>query len=131
MNRFGEAGRNTNAVDDSSAIALSDRLQWFASFVAIFRRKSLDELGQDGENFGTHKLVPLKTRFQGKDAAGHHDLVRRPLDDGSFTWTNNFLNFSVENFNVSEQGSLNDIIEAQRERHNPQEFNEHDGEELM
>ena len=131
MNRFGESGRNNGAVDDSSAIALSDRLQWFASFVAIFRRKSLEELGDDGENFGTHKLIPLKTRFQGKDAAGHHDLVRRPMPDGTFKWCSNFLNFSVENFNVNERGSLNDIIEAQSERFEPEEHNPTDGEELL
>ena len=99
--------------------------------MAIFRRKALEELGDDGENFGTHKLIPLKTRFQGKDAAGHHDLVRRPMPDGTFKWCNNFLNFSVENFNVNERGSLNDIIEAQSERFEPEEHNPTDGEELL
>ena len=120
MNRSGENHnrRGGDITDDSSAISLSDRLQWFASFVAIFRRKTLDEIAADGENFGTHKLVPLKTRFQGKDAAGHHDLVRRPMDDGSFRYMNNYLNFSVRNFNVEEQGSLHDVIESQMERFN-------------
>jgi replicative DNA helicase len=131
MNRSGEAGRNSSAVDDSSAISLSDRLQWFASFVAIFRQKSVDELGRDGENFGTHKLVPLKTRFQGRDAAGHHDLVRRPLENGSVVFEKNYLNFTVQNFNVEERGSLHDVVEAQLERFNPEDVNENDGEELM
>jgi hypothetical protein len=88
-------------------------------------------MASDGENFGTHKLIPLKTRFQGKNAVGHHDLVRRPMEDGSFRWMNNFLNFSVENFNVEERGSLHSIIEAQSERFNPQERNAQDGEELL
>jgi replicative DNA helicase len=133
MNRSGENHnrRGGDITDDSSAISLSDRLQWFASFVAIFRRKTLDEIATDGENFGTHKLVPLKTRFQGQDAAGHHDLVRRPMEDGSFRYMNNYLNFSVRNFNVEENGSLHDIIEAQRERFNPEETNPNDGEDLM
>lgn len=133
LNRSGENfnRRGADITDDSSAISLSDRLQWFASFVAIFRRKTLDEIADDGENFGTHKLVPLKTRFQGKDAAGHHDLVRRPMEDGSFKFVNNFLNFSVNNFNVQEEGSLHSIIEAQRERFSPEDANLLDGEELL
>ena len=65
-----------NGVDDSSAIAQSDRLQWFASFVAIFRRKSPEEISTEGREFGTHKLIPLATRFQGREAQGHTDLVR-------------------------------------------------------
>ena len=51
LNRSGENQnrRGSDIVDDSSAISLSDRLQWFASFVAIFRRKTLDEIASDGE----------------------------------------------------------------------------------
>ena len=44
---------------------------------------------------------------------------------------NNFLNFSVNNFNVKEQGSLHSIIEAQQERFNPEESNPLDGEDLL
>ena len=43
LNRSAE-GRNR--VDDSSAISLSDRLQWFAAFVGIFRQKDEEELMQ-------------------------------------------------------------------------------------
>jgi len=118
MNRSGENfNRKSNmVVDDSSAIALSDRLQWFASFVGIFRRKTVDEIASDGEQFGTHKLVPIKTRFQGKDAAGHHDLVKRRNEQGEFSYQNNFLNFNVESFNVEEKGSLDDIVKVENEQ---------------
>ena len=129
MNRSGERGGGS-LVDDSSAIALSDRLQWFASFVAIFRRKTLEEIAEDGQNFGTHKLIPLKTRFQGKDAAGHQDVIRRRLENGSFRWENNFLNFEVSNFNVEERGSLRHIISASNERFLVEEGSENDGEIL-
>tara|TARA_R100000005_G_C4994397_1_gene201379 strand:- start:1141 stop:2646 length:1506 start_codon:yes stop_codon:yes gene_type:complete len=131
MNRSGEThNRNSSTlVDDSSAISLSDRLQWFATFVAIFRRKTLDEIALDGERFGTHKLIPLKTRFQGQDAAGHQDLFRRTMRETingrevtSEKFINNFLNFRVENFKVSEEGSLQDII-----RHEEQNFDIQDG----
>ena len=104
LNRSGES-----ATDDSSAIALSDRLQWFATFVAIFRRKTLEEIAVDGEQFGTHKLIPLKSRHQGQHAPGHQDLIRRSIY-GKFRYVQNFLNFNVDNFRVDEQGSLIDIV---------------------
>ena len=101
-----------NGVDDSSAIAQSDRLQWFASFVAIFRRKSAEEIAEEGQEYGTHKLIHLATRFQGRDAQGHHDLVR-VAEGNRFKYVPNFINYNIENFRVSEHGTLQDIIENQ------------------
>ena len=128
-NRSGENfnRRRGGVVDDSSAIAQSDRLQWFASYVGIFRRKTVDELSDDGEEFGTHKLVTLKTRFQGKDAAGHHDLVRRTDENGSVRFENNFLNFNVSNFNVEEAGSAADIAARERMQYSPEDESNQDG----
>jgi replicative DNA helicase len=135
LNRQGEnQNRRTGTfTDDSSAIALSDRLQWFASFVAIFRRKTVDEIamdgnGEDGGPYGTHKLIPLKTRFQGKDAAGHQDVILRMHPDGTERYAMNFLNFDVSNFNVEERGSLRDIDE--RMRSEIEDSNLFDGETL-
>jgi hypothetical protein len=132
LNRTGENfNRNSSAViDDSSAIALSDRLQWFASFVAIFRRKTLDELALDGQQFGTHKLVPTKTRFQGKEAAGHQDLVRRLDPTGKEIWAQNYLNYNVQNFKIEERGSLETIAQRQREQYELNDTNGNDGEVL-
>jgi replicative DNA helicase len=132
LNRTGENfNRNSSAViDDSSAIALSDRLQWFASFVAIFRRKTLDELALDGQQFGTHKLVPTKTRFQGKEAAGHQDLVRRLDATGKEVWAQNYLNYNVQNFKIEERGSLETIAQRQREQYELNDTNGNDGEVL-
>ena len=136
MNRAGESHNRSSStlVDDSSAIALSDRLQWFATFTAIFRRKTLDEIALDGERFGTHKLIPLKTRFQGKDAAGHQDLIRRRVVENvdgreieSEKLMNNFLNFSVSNFKVTEQGSLEDVIRFESQNFDIQGDDHNDG----
>ena len=130
LNRQGESQNRpaSRIVDDSSAIALSDRLQWFASFVAIFRRKVPDEIARDGMEFGTHKLIPLKQRWQGRDAAGHQDLFQRredPEDTNSdMIWVNNFLNFNVDNFDVEEMGSLNDIIMRENSTHMAEDGNE-------
>ena len=129
MNRSGENfnRRAGSVVDDSSAIAQSDRLQWFASFVGIFRRKTVDEIASDGENFGTHKLIPIKTRFQGREAAGHHDLVRRVSEDGAVRFENNFINFDVRNFSVEETGTAADIARQENMQFNLNENNDNDG----
>ena len=118
MNRSGENHNRSSGslVDDSSAISLSDRLQWFASFVGIFRRKTIDEIALDGAEFGTHKLVPVKTRFQGRDAAGHQDLIRRPVTDETgqeqgHQMVYNYLSFEVSNFLVQDRGSLQTIVD--------------------
>jgi len=129
LNRTGENfnRKSSDVVDDASAISLSDRLQWFASFVAIFRRKTMDELALDTQQFGTHKLIPTKTRFQGKDAAGHQDIVRRLNETGKEVWAQNYLNYQVENFNITEHGSLVDIAERQREQYQLDDRNQNDG----
>ena len=126
LNRSGENRNRTGSslIDDSSAISLSDRLQWYAAFTAIFRSKTLDEIALDNQydengrlifDSGTHKLIPLKSRFQGKDAMGHQDYLRRLFPDGSQKYIMNYLNFSIENFEVREKGSLRHICERARE----------------
>lgn len=124
MNRSGENQnkRSDLVVDDSSAIALSDRLQWFASFVALFRRKTSDEIALDGQGHGTHKLVPVKTRYQGREPAGHQDLLKRRVMENVRgepavveKWVNNYVNYSVDNFSVVEKGSLRDVINKENE----------------
>ena len=84
---------------------------------------------EDGD-FGTHKLIPLKTRWQGREAAGHHDRVRRTFADGRQAWVNNYLNYNVQNFSVEERGSLEDIIEAQQEIHEVEGESNNDGDLL-
>ena len=129
-------------------MAMSDRIQWFCSFTAGFTRKTIEEMALDegiavddaqnmqdmGElnqlRFGTHKMTVYKSRFQGSDAPGHHDLVRRTLLDGSVRYENNYLNFDITNFGVEERGSLQSIVEAQREFHDLDDENRQDGEVL-
>lgn len=116
-----------NGVDDSSAISQSDRLQWFASYVAIFRRKTVEEIAEDGQDFGSHKMIPLATRFQGRESQGHHDLVR--IQEGrSVKYQTNFISFNISNFNVDERGTLSDIVEARALR--PDLNDSEDGEIL-
>jgi hypothetical protein len=119
LNRSGES-RNRQAsdiTDDSSAFALSDRLQWIAAFTAIFRRKTIDEVAMDGEDFGTHKLIPTKERFQGQHAQGHRSFLRRRFPNGTEKFVPNFLNFEISNFNADERGGLRHIIERDDQSH--------------
>jgi replicative DNA helicase len=101
-----------NGVDDSSAIAQSDRLQWFAAYVGIFRRKTVEEQAEDGAQFGTHKMIELAARYQGQHAHGHSDLVRVMVNN-RVEYRKNFISFNVENFNVEEKGTLQNIIDHQ------------------
>jgi hypothetical protein len=104
LNRSADS-RNSDRSDTSSAISTSDRILWFASYVGIFRKKTLQEIAEEGENNGTHKLVTLDSRFQGRDAAGHKTLVQKP--DGSLT--HNFINYDVKYFNVEERLCAEDM----------------------
>lgn len=113
INRSGEnTNRNSKeVVDDSSVIAQSDRVMWFVTFLAIFRRKTSDEFAIDGADFGTHKMIDLKTRYQGKEAAGHQNLVERIMPDGKTAFEPNYISFDIDNFHVTEKGTLVEIIQ--------------------
>jgi len=99
--------------DDSSAVALSDRLQWFASYVGLLRPKTIDELEIDGPENGTHKLIKIKGRFQGKSATGHSDLVKRKIN-GKWLMLQNYINYNIDNFKLEERGTLRDILQDPR-----------------
>lgn len=119
LNRSGENRKDASKItDDGAAIAMSDRLAWFCSLVAIFRKKTPDELIEDGEEFGSHKLIPIFTRNQGEEGNGFFDMVKCLDDGGNDYWRENFINFSVQDFNVTEMGTLKDIADRQRGRIN-------------
>lgn len=114
--QINRGGVNTNRqvnqlVDDESVISISDRIQWFTSYMGIFRRKVPEEIMADGPEFGTHKLITLKTRFQGQQAAGHQDLVKI-VDPQTqrIRYVPNYINFDLSNFNIEERGSLRDLV---------------------
>lgn len=120
MNRTGE-NFNRKAgtfVDDSSAIAGTDKLQQLGSNIGIFRRKTGDEILLDGPQFGTHLYLNTAARFAGRDAQGHNDFVKRPFPDGSQRYVPNYINFEVKNFSVNEKGSLKHVIQSFLEKVN-------------
>lgn len=100
--------------DDEGSIGISDRITWYATYVGILRRKTPDEIALDTPEFGTHKLIEIVSRFQGKDAAGHIDYIPRPNPDGSVRYVKNYINLEFNNFSVVEKGSLKDCIARQK-----------------
>ena len=100
-------------IDDESSVGISDRITWYATSVHILRRRVEEEIVLDTPESGTHKLIELVVRHQGRDAAGHQDLIRRTFPDGKVKWVKNFININIENFRVEERGSLRHSIERQ------------------
>ncbi len=109
-NRLGITGNRgaDSIVDDESVVSLSDGITQFCSHLFLLRRKIPDEIHQEGDRFGTHKLINLKARHLGKDALRAINPVEMP--DGSNR--NNFINLHVKNFKVTERGDLQDIVDS-------------------
>lgn len=128
-NREGVVGGReaSEIVDDERSIGISDRVTHFASGVWIFRRRTAEEITLDTPESGTHKLIEVVVREQGRDAAGHQDYILRTFPDGKRKYIKNFINFEVNNFSVQERGSLRDCIQRQnaqflaQDNNNPQE----------
>lgn len=111
MNRDGEnQGKKTGTfANNSSTVAQSDRISWFCSFLALFQRKTLDQIQLDGPDNGSHFMTVVKARFMGHKAPGFFDIVERTID-GKKQYVQNYISFDVKNFDVQEIGSLPTII---------------------
>ena len=57
-------------------------------------------------------MIELAARYQGQHAHGHSDLVRVMVNN-RVEYRKNFISFNVENFNVEEKGTLQNIIDHQ------------------
>jgi hypothetical protein len=107
-NRLGITNnRNSDSiVDDESIVAGSDQVTQFCSHLFLLRQKAMDEIQSEPEGFGTHKLICLKYRWLGKDVHRATQPVEMP--DG--TKRKNYINLSMNNFNISECGDLQDMV---------------------
>ena len=108
-NRLGITNnRNSdNVVDDESIVSLSDQITQFCSHLFLLRQKTMDEIQEEPEGFGTHKLICLKYRWLGRDV--HRALQPVEMPDGSKR--KNYLNLHMENFSIQERGDLVDMVE--------------------
>ena len=108
-NRLGITNnRNSdNVVDDESIVSLSDQITHFSSHLFVLRKKTLDEIAEDPEGFGTHKLICFKNRHLGEAAQRAVNEVEMP--DGSKK--KNYINLNVDNFNIEDKGDLQDMVD--------------------
>jgi replicative DNA helicase len=119
----------TDQREDESAISMTDRLSWFANGVFIFRKKRADEISEEGIGFGTHKLIPVVLRYQGKNT-GLLDLVRTDSGQVKATYKQNFINYNFSNFLLQERGTLRDIIRQKNLQLNLQSGNVNTGNSI-
>ena len=105
-NRYGITNNRTaqTIVDDESIVSLSDRITQFCSHMFILRNKTADEIEAEGQRFGTHKLINVKSRHLGDDVAGAIEPVR--VGDAL---RKNAINLNFNNFNIEERGDLRDV----------------------
>mgnify|MGYP003964685479 FL=1 len=108
-NRLGITNNRSsdNVVDDESIVSLSDQITQFCSHLFLLRQKTMDEIQEEPDGFGTHKLICLKYRWLGQDV--HRALQPVEMPDGSKR--KNYLNLHMENFSIQEKGDLVDMIE--------------------
>ena len=107
-NRTGISNGRNAATDDESIVSLSDQITQFCSHLFILRKKSIEEMQEEGESFGTHKLIPTVARHLGEDPFGHLNAVE--MEDGEKR--DNFINLKIDNFNVEDRGDLRDIVKT-------------------
>lgn len=108
-NRLGITNNRSsdNIVDDESVVSLSDQITQFCSHLFLLRKKTMDEIQSEPEDFGTHKLISLKYRWLGRDV--HRALQPVEMPDG--TKRNNYVNLHMENFGIEEKGDLQDLVD--------------------
>jgi len=96
---------NREGIDREGAevISGSDRILWLCSSFTILKKKSQEELIEDGPNKGTMKLVVTDTRYGGGHASGDYinlivDFSRSSIREGKMLSqsTQSFLNEQIE-----------------------------------
>ncbi|MDA7495710.1 hypothetical protein OAL45_00170 [bacterium] len=91
--------------DDEGIVSLSDRVIQYSSHLFILRAKTLDELSEEQQRFGTHKLIPLKTRHLGKLSKRATTPILMP----DARTVNNCVHLNMEGFNVDCMGDQKDL----------------------
>ena len=139
-NRTGDSFSNrTGVADDTTAIGDSDRIQRYGGQIVILRRKmpeelilheSVDEEDTDEQEmeqrvltnasqlrFGTHIWTCVKSRHGGEEGHGHLDLVEITQRNGTTVSSNNFINITIDNFDVIDKGDARHMERMRTEDH--------------
>ena len=96
--------------DTENALTMSKRLDWLLNWSGILRKMIPDEIAMYGPEYGTHLLIPHKSREQGILGTGYQNSVKI-IRDKKVRYVDNFLTFNIENFRVEETGDLRMIAE--------------------
>ena len=115
QNRSGEQNGQRN--DDSTTVSVSDRINQYVSFNAVFRKKTLDEISEHGLKYGSHMLKPFKTsRVQGKDNynINNNNFIKTVDHHGKTKYVQNFINYEIRDYALIEHGTFSDIIRGQQ-----------------
>ena len=94
---------------DSTAMAMSHSASWFTSFLAFYKAKDVRERELDGDEYGTHKLVPLKIRSWGFRGLQYEQPLRRDTPDG-IVYQKNHINLERGVFTLESRGTLRNIV---------------------
>ena len=110
----------TNA---QGSIAMSRQILWFANNVYILRRKTLEEIQNDGPDNGTHVLIEEVTRNQGR---GHDGNFTVKLEDKRTEYLQNWINYKFSNFRVDEVSTRKQVYSQRAAQLKTEENNEGD-----
>jgi len=96
--------------DTEKSFTMSSRLDWLVDWSGILRKKLPDEILFHGQEFGSHMLIPHKSREQGSESTGHHNLVRVKHGKDILNM-DNFLCLNIDNFRVTEVADFRQIAQ--------------------
>ena len=91
-------------------LAQSDRINWVATTVLQLDKKEPEDMANHGQTFGTHTLKVLATRNWG-EFGEESGPVKRSNSGGKSEYLTNFINYKFDNFNITECGTLQDIMD--------------------
>ena len=103
------AGLTAVQTNRSGGTAMSSQIEWHCSNMYRLEKKTPEEIGEAGKEFGTHKLIEVRARVQGEEAMGADNYVKRVTQDGE-VYVENYINFKVDNFKVMECGNAEDVF---------------------
>lgn len=98
---------SSDVKDDEGITGGSDRIIHYCSHAFILRKKTLDELSNENQSFGTHVLINVKPRHLGRSYQRALDPILMP--DGSMV--SNRIHLKQEGFNFECMGDQVDLVE--------------------
>jgi len=81
-------------------------------------KKTKEEMAEEGEKFGTHKLKPIFTRYGGRKLKHWFDYIK----DQNGKYVRNFINFRVDDFNVKEISTAEDMYDSMKDNQELEEY---------